>query len=104
MSETFVYPVIIPEGVRPGDTFETTIGNNILTIKCPTNTSPGSIIHVKNPSSDAVDGVQSTTVVENSSSTWLLWVPFAYMCIEIALFVLFTVSFSLPSLAVQNIR
>ena len=104
MSETYIYPVIIPEGVSPGDTFETTIGNSAVTIRCPTNTSPGTIIHVKNQSNDEIEGAQSNRIFEDNTTAWFLWIPFTYMCLNILLFVLFTVSFSLPSLAVQIIR
>lgn len=106
MSQSFL--VTIPEGVKPGDTFQTLLmDKHMVPITCPDNAPPGTILQVNakyDPENDIVC-IEETAigsdvdVIQQRDYCTMVWV-----FVDMLLLVLFTLSCTLAAFAIQQIR
>ena len=100
------FSVTIPENIRPGEVFETLIDDHWVTIKCPPNKQPGNILHInviKNEANEVIS-VNGNSISDNSFAKSSKRIHLVWICMDVVLFVLFTLSYALSDLAVQKIR
>lgn len=104
MSQSFL--VTIPEGVKPGDTFQTLMmDKHMIPITCPDNALPGTILQVK-VNSDAENNllcIEETPVEDDNLQSWD-YCTTTWVLIDMVLLILFTLSCTLPAFAIQQIR
>ncbi len=64
-----VFRVIIPQGVSPGQQFQTSVGSRIVLVPCPPNGRPGQALSISIPRQRAQDDASTSSVQQQQQDT-----------------------------------
>ena len=101
-----LYSVVIPAGIRPGDSFQVLLGTELLKLKCPHHAEPGDKLNIKVLTGRDTDLYPYYDVPDVSFVADMIKFPslMLWIMLESILLIFLILACSLPSFAMQHIR
>ena len=101
-----IYSIVIPAGIRPGDSFQVLLGTDLLKLNCPYNAGSGDKLKIKVLTGRDTESYQYYNVPDVSFIADIIKFPslILWIMLECILLIFLILSCSLPSFAIQHIR